>query len=515
MRVAMRADASARIGLGHVKRCLALACALREAGADVCLVSRRLGVDTEPLARVAAVGHIALAPPRAIAAPADIVPHAAWAGVAWADDAAETAHRLTQTGWRPDWIVVDHYAFDGRWHQQLAGAFAAKIAVIDDLGDRDLACELLVDHNLAAAPDDKYQNRVPQTAKRLVGPRFALLGAAYAKPQAFQIRQTVHSIGIFMGGVDAAGLSGLALQACREHAGFAGAVEIATTSANPNLPALLALAEPSGDTQVSVDLPDLAAFFSRHDLQIGAGGGATWERCRIGAPTFALVAADNQHVVIPALAALGGVATIDGATTPPTAAELGRALHPLLSDATRRRSLSERSQALVDGLGSRRVALAMAASQLTVRVATENDALTIHRWRNDVATRAVSVDAAQIPWEGHLQWLRNTLRDARRCLLVGRVGQIDVGVIRFDADDQGRRAISLYLDPALHGLGLGRCLLLAGEREVRRQQTQDVYFIATVLPTNHASQRMFQSCGYSLQDGLWRKPARSGCDENE
>lgn len=44
--------------------------------------------------------------------------------------------------------------------------------------------------------------------------------------------------------------------------------------------------------------PDLSAFFGRYDLQIGAGGGATWERCFVGAPTLAVAYADNHAPVL-------------------------------------------------------------------------------------------------------------------------------------------------------------------------------------------------------------------------
>ena len=54
-----------------------------------------------------------------------------------------------------------------------------------------------------------------------------------------------------------------------------------------------------------------ADFFGRHDLQIGAGGGATWERCCVGAPSLTLPCSRNQQVVISALAELGILRTTE------------------------------------------------------------------------------------------------------------------------------------------------------------------------------------------------------------
>jgi RimJ/RimL family protein N-acetyltransferase len=207
------------------------------------------------------------------------------------------------------------------------------------------------------------------------------------------------------------------------------------------------------------------------------------------------------------LASLGAVATVGSPDHPPTVEELGDAVRALLDDEPRRRALSERSRALVDGLGARRVALAMTASSLALRPVTDSDALLMHRWRNDPATRAVSGDPGEIALEDHVRWLTRALADPNRTLFVGQVGSIDVGVIRFDAAPGGTHVVSLYLDPALHGLGLGARLLSAGEAAMRARQPR-TRFMARVMPANDPSRRMFQSGGYRLhEDGLWHKGA--------
>lgn len=105
-----------------------------------------------------------------------------------------------------------------------------------------------------------------------------------------------------MGGTDPGGISARVLAACRA-AGFAGTIEVVSTSANSRLDALQQACAVDSAVTLTLDQPDLAGFFARHDLQIGAGGGATWERCCIGAPTVAMALVANQSAVVPGLAA--------------------------------------------------------------------------------------------------------------------------------------------------------------------------------------------------------------------
>jgi UDP-2,4-diacetamido-2,4,6-trideoxy-beta-L-altropyranose hydrolase len=510
IRVALRADASKFIGLGHVKRCLALTEALRAIGVEARLVTRDLGVETAAIAVAAGIERVALPAPIRESVGVDRVPHAEWAGVGWQLDADQCVEALAH--WKPDWVVVDHYAFDSRWHRQVSKGLNTRMAVIDDLADRDLSAELLVDPNLSDNHRKKYSGRLPERAALLGGPRFALLGPAYSAVAPLVIRETVRSIGIFMGGVDAGNLSSLALRACREDGGFCGPVEIVVTRAYPHSNALNALANKWADTSVVCDLPDLAAFFSRHDLQIGAGGGAAWERCCVGVPTIAFAAAANQDAVLPALVARGAVVLIAGPALPNEQA-IGSAVRSLLSDPLRRMELSERSRALVDGLGAKRVALRLAAPWMSVRPATMCDAEIMYQWRNHPATRIMSLNSGEISWSDHQQWLEASLQEAGRCILVGRLGNADVGIVRFDARTEEQFVVSLYLDPALHGLSLGRLMLLAGEAYMLARRGPIRHFLAAVLQKNESSMRLFASCGYHLEQGLWKKNVGPGRGE--
>ena len=375
-------------------------------------------------------------------------------------------------------------------------ALGTRLLVIDDTADRTIDADALLDHNWAADHRAKYAGRLSREPRWLSGPRFALLGRVYRDAPRYQPTPEVRSIGIFMGGTDPAGISAQVLAACRE-VGFRGEVEVVSTSANPQLETLRTACESSPETRLTLDAPDLAAFFARHDLQIGAGGGATWERCCIGAPTIALALADNQTAAVPGLASLGAVraASLPG-TALPSAAPLGAVLGELLHDAAARARLAERAGALVDGRGAERVALHLLGPSLQVRPATAEDAERLHHWRNHPAVRAVSSQREAIAWADHLAWLQRVLAATDRSLFVGQVGEWPVGSIRFDQTSSHEVEVSLYLDPDLQGLGLGPHLLRAGEQAVLRQRRAAFNVRASVLAGNVASQRLFEGSGY-------------------
>ena len=355
--VAVRADASRRIGLGHVKRCLALAQALQETDLDTVFLGRRSDADGAALVTAAGFRWLTLPGP----AVGDVgLAHDGWLPVTPEQDAADTVAVLDG---RPlHAVVVDHYALDARWHDAVRRATGAALVAIDDLADRPLAVDLLVDPNPAADHAAKWRAVLRRPARLCTGPAHALLDRAYRRQPPRPWYDRVACIGIFMGGTDPGAHSELAWLACRAHAGWTGPIAIATTSANARLPALQALCERDPGLRLVVDQPDLAAFHASHDLQIGAGGGALWERCALGVPTLALVTAPNQRLSVPLLADAGVVCGFDTVHTGPgTAAELGAVIARLLAHPGERAALRRQALALVDGRGATRVAAAIAA----------------------------------------------------------------------------------------------------------------------------------------------------------
>ena len=415
IQVVVRADASARLGTGHLRRCLALARALVDCGAAVRFLAHPLDGSARAL-----LGRL---PFDTLWLPETTLP----------EDPQAVLALLRGSG--TELLVVDHYRLGAEWHEAVRHGLGCRLAVIDDLADRLLAPDLLVDPNFHPDHALKFAGRLSREPKWLVGPRFALLDPAYASAPRYRFRETVQSIGIFMGGSDPTDACSAALQACREVAGFAGSIEVVSSRLSPHFEGLQSACARWPDTGLLADLPDLAGFFARHDLQLGAGGGATWERCCIGAPTIACLVAENQMATLPHLQALGVLVWADG--RPNLAKSLGASLRQLLDDPMRRRELGQRGARLVDGRGAARVAAVLAgvaAVGLRPRPAQAGDAQLLLDWANDPLVRSNAFSVQTITAPQHAQWLQERLANPGRCriFIIEASNGIPVGQVRFD-----------------------------------------------------------------------------------
>lgn len=112
MRIVFRTDASLQIGTGHVMRCIILAEALRERGADCRFICRDFTGNL--FDRIRQSGFEVFSLPGDVCADRDDLPseqvalaHGYWLGVDYVTDATQTLAALE--GHRCDWLIVDHY----------------------------------------------------------------------------------------------------------------------------------------------------------------------------------------------------------------------------------------------------------------------------------------------------------------------------------------------------------------------------------------------------------------------
>ncbi len=493
MKVVFRADASSQIGTGHVIRCRTLAEELRRRGADVSFITRdHVGHLVETL-RQAGFPTTVLPPPNA-PLPQGGGLYASWLGVSEATDAKETIAALGNS--KADWIVVDHYALSNEW-ESLVRPCTGQILAIDDLARSHLA-DIVLDQNYASDPLVRYHNAVPATARRLLGPRFALLQKNYFDLRGSKARgsDNVKRIVIFFGGVDPANMTGLALSAL-SHADFSDiAVDAVVGAANPNMPEITARVAARSKTTLHVNQPSLAALYAASDLALGAGGGSVWERCCLGVPSLLISIADNQ---VPASHDLhsAGIARYLGRHDEVTVDVIRDALRNIIADSDARREMSELSRRLVDGMGALRVSEAICPSdalQIMLRHCEESDCAFYFELVNDLAVRQQSFDTKPILWAAHCQWFAAKRRDANCRMMVLEAQGLPMGQIRFDIVGN-TASIDYSLDPLVRGRGWGEVLVRLGTQAIFKGGISAVR--AEVKLGNTASRAVFERLGFA------------------
>ena len=319
-RVLFRVDASLRIGSGHLQRCLTLAHALRQQGWECHFLSRlhpgnMLSIVEQQGFRTWSLPCGEMEAIRVRDQSINMPQHAAWLGASQEEDARDTATIAEQI--RPDWLVVDHYALDATWEQQLQ-ALVPRILVIDDLADRQHACHVLLDQNLGRKAQD-YAGKVPAEAIVLTGPRYALLRPEFRtlrdRSLARRPNNKLRSTFISMGGVDQANTTGRILTTLRQcPLDVETRITIVMGSRAPELTSVQeAASQLPWPTEVRVNAANMAELMSEADLAIGAAGGSAWERCCLGLPSLLVVLAENQRPGALALAHAGAARLVGDA----------------------------------------------------------------------------------------------------------------------------------------------------------------------------------------------------------
>lgn len=359
--ITFRADASRRIGSGHVMRCLALADALVAQGATCHFLCRPH--DGHLLDRILAHGHRVhrLTPAEehhdeggAAVAGEDTLAHADWLGVGWSIDAEQSRHILATL--QPDWLVVDHYALDVRW-ETIARPEGCRVLVIDDLADRAHRADLLLDQNLGRRASD-YDGLVPDACRVLVGPAHALLRPEFADWRDTSLARRQHPrlqhLLITLGGVDADNVTRRVLDSlsrCTLPDDLRISVVMGATA--PWLDDVRAQARRMPwPTEVVVNVDDMARRMAEADLAIGAAGSTSWERCCLGLPTVMLVLAENQAAIAEHLHAAQAAICVGGTDISVLPHQLERIMEEMTADPRCLDALTRHAVCLTEGQGA-------------------------------------------------------------------------------------------------------------------------------------------------------------------
>jgi UDP-2,4-diacetamido-2,4,6-trideoxy-beta-L-altropyranose hydrolase len=458
--VLFRVDGSERIGAGHLVRCLAIANELMERGIGATF----LVADTTR-------------------------PFRAWirdAGHELLDQQDEKS--LYARGFR--WVVVDHYGLEAGWIEANRD-IAAHWLAIDDLADRPLLVDILVNPNPWAAGQD-YADLARPGTRLLLGLGYAPirreLVAARGRPRAFG---RVERVLVALGGGSSSGAARTAIVATRQALPDVR-IDVVSGPGGEVAPDRGDAIDPGISVRTAVSGAELATLMATADLAIGAGGTSSWERCLFGLPAIVVQLADNQAPVAAALAQAGAAVDL-GRAEAVSVDRMAEVVCELAGDPEARKRMSDQARQLVDGRGAVRIANILEGVQ--IRTAIQRDSSLLWTWANDSVTRANSFDPTAIPKPRHEAWFAERLADPRTLLLIGENSTGPVGQVRFDLG--ATVEVSISVAPDRRDELLGELLLEAGLNELRRRgERRDV--LARVKPDNQPSRRLFEAAGFRV-----------------
>ena len=335
MKIVFRVDSSSRIGAGHLMRCITLADELKRKKHQITFVCRELTGNLTAL-----INYPVLMLPKNDDFQSEDV-YLSLLGATQIQDAAQTIKVIPKN---VDILIVDNYALDKTWHKQLR-LHVEKIMVIDDLANKQFDCDVLLNQNLGSQKKD-YQDKVPNDCELLLGCDYALLRPEFSqlRRQALEKRKNtkeIKNILVSMGGSDKNNVTYEVLQ--QLDGDFNVVVVLGEASQHKEMIKDYAKDE---NIEIIFAAENMAELMLNADLAIGAGGSTSWERCCLGLPTLLYVTSENQKEVAKSLEQLGAVIIVKN---------LKDDLQSITDRLIHWRSVSEKAQAICDGMGVKRV----------------------------------------------------------------------------------------------------------------------------------------------------------------
>jgi UDP-2,4-diacetamido-2,4,6-trideoxy-beta-L-altropyranose hydrolase len=338
--VAFRTTGSATVGLGHLRRCLSLADALRDRGAECHFIVTSGDRAREYLSRRGITAH-------AVAQENDV-------------DLCDTCAIAEEL--KVHALVIDSYEVT---EDSLSRPRVPVVAVLDDLADRFLPVNLVVN---GAPLASRLRYRVAPHTRLLLGSEFLLLRPEFANLAARATRRCVEHVVITVGGADTLGLTPRLAKWTLQGLPDADIDVVVGPFFSSDVSAEMhELANLESRLTVHEDPEILPELMAGSDLAVACGGQTVYELAAAGVPTLAVQNAHNQAGNLKGLATLGALVCVGHARDPKLGAAVQRCLVTLSSDVERRTAMSVAARSVVDGRGADRVANAILSRLCHIR----------------------------------------------------------------------------------------------------------------------------------------------------
>ncbi|MCX5696455.1 MAG: UDP-2,4-diacetamido-2,4,6-trideoxy-beta-L-altropyranose hydrolase [Candidatus Omnitrophica bacterium] len=330
----IRADASKKIGSGHVMRCLALAQELRKMNNSVIFTAEEMFPYLK--ARIKNEGFAVQILKFRVG--------------------MDQTKRLLQYSKHKHarWVILDGYNFDGQYQRILKNG-GLNILSIDDIGRAKFYSDIIVNQNFSAS-SRLYRNKAIHS-RLFLGTKYTLLREEFSRLKPLKFKQPIKQILISLGGglftdhyvikileaLDETFTERLSINILL---GMGGKETHGLSRTVNNSQHLIRLIKP-GDFSPEI--------IRRSGLAISAAGSTMWELSYFGIPTVCIILSKNQEFLAVELAKRR-ICYNAGWIKETRASDLAGIIGRLKNDPKLRRRMSEMMKKLVDGKGRTRIA---------------------------------------------------------------------------------------------------------------------------------------------------------------
>lgn len=334
--VVLRTDGGARIGTGHVMRCLALAQAIKDAGGNAVFVMTMDAPALEVRLKEEGMEVIRL----------KVLPGSY-------EDAIQTAGLAKKTGER--WVVVDGYHF-GAEFQKILKESGLRLLCIDDSGHaKHYYADIVLNQNIHANRDF-YDNREPYT-RLLLGSRYVMLRKEFIAWRSWQreIPEVARRVLVSMGGGDPHNHTLKVIQTLEKVHIPEQEVTVVVGASNSHADVLEAAIKQSSIPINLVHNPtNMAELMAWAGVLVSTAGSTVWEAAFMGAPSVVGISAPVEELMTDALKK-HGLFFCTGWLSRLSVDQLTTILNRIMHDKSVRRKMCISGKHLVDGMGCQRV----------------------------------------------------------------------------------------------------------------------------------------------------------------
>lgn len=333
----IRADASAKIGAGHLMRCLALAQHWQKERGEVIVAA--IGLPENMMKRLESEG---------------ICYKLISAEPGTDKDLNQTIQIVKEVGAKH--IVIDGYQFDAGYQSRIRDVGIRQLW-IDDYAHAERYCaDIVLNQNIYAKPS-LYEGKYNRDVKLLMGLDYVLLRQEFLshKGKSKSVRDICTNLLVTLGGSDEPNMTGMVIDALMMLENEDLNVKVIAGPTNLHNESLIRKCEQQKSRFALLsNIADMPQLLDWADLAISAAGSTCWEMMYMGLPSVLIEIAENQSPIAKGLDQAGVMKNL-GWFSDLNTETIANAIHQLIKNKSRREEMISRGYGLVDGNGRARV----------------------------------------------------------------------------------------------------------------------------------------------------------------